>query len=116
MTDQEIDKWVEEHLEFRGNWPENSIEKQNIINGMKHIILKFHELCKEEKSEKPINLTWQDIKKIVNIADAMLDDPKMRIAIQNHSEEEYYQKVLKAFNLCNVTIRSHNNPGTIPSA
>lgn len=43
-------------------------------------------------------LTWQDIKKIVNIADAMLDDPKMRIAIANHSEEEYYKMILKEFN------------------
>lgn len=47
---------------------------------------------------KDNNLTWQDIKKIVNIADAMLDDPKMRIAIQNHSEEEYYKMILKYFN------------------
>ena len=43
-------------------------------------------------------LTWQDIKRIVNIADALLDDPKMRIAIQNHSKEEYYQKVLDEYN------------------
>ena len=43
-------------------------------------------------------LTWQDIKRIVNIADALLDDPKARIAIQNHSEEEYYQKVLDEYN------------------
>lgn len=50
-----------------------------------------------EKSEKPINLSWQDIKKIVNIADAMLDDPEMRIAVTNHSEGEYYQKVLDMY-------------------
>ena len=43
-------------------------------------------------------LTWQDIKRIVNIADVLLDDPKARIAIQNHSEEEYYQKVLDEYN------------------
>ena len=43
-------------------------------------------------------ITWQDIKRIVNIADALLDDPKARIAIQNHSEEEYYQKVLDEYN------------------
>ena len=43
-------------------------------------------------------LTWQDIKRIVNIADALLDDPKARIAIQNHSEEYYYQKVLDEYN------------------
>lgn len=44
------------------------------------------------------HLTWQDIKRIVNIADALLDDPEARIAIQNHSEEEYYQKVLDEYN------------------
>ena len=43
-------------------------------------------------------LTWQGIKRIVNIADALLDDPEARIAIQNHSEEEYYQKVLDEYN------------------
>lgn len=43
------------------------------------------------------HLTVQDIKKIVNIADAMLDDPKVRIAVQNHSEEEYYRKVLDEY-------------------
>ena len=48
--------------------------------------------------EIPEPLTWQDIKAIVNIADALLDDPKVRIAIQNHSEEDYYQKVLDEYN------------------
>lgn len=43
-------------------------------------------------------LAWQGIKKIVNIADGLLDDPKVRMAIQNHSEEEYYQKVLDEYN------------------
>lgn len=43
-------------------------------------------------------ITWQDIKRIVNIADALLDDQKARIAIQNHNEEEYYQKVLAEYN------------------
>ena len=47
--------------------------------------------------EKP-SLAVEDIKRIVNIADALLDDPKARIAIQNHSEEEYYQKVLDEYN------------------
>ena len=47
--------------------------------------------------EKP-SLTWEDIRRIVNLADALLDDPKARIAIQNHSEEEYYQKVLDEYN------------------
>lgn len=55
-------------------------------------LLSFIDSLSEEQ------LTWQDIKKIVNIADALLDDPMARIAIQNHSEEEYYQKVLDEYN------------------
>ena len=97
MTDQEIDRWVEEHLEFRGNWPENSIEKQNIINGMKHIILKFHELCKEEKSEIPINLTWEDIAKI----DAIILDVNNELAVDYSKEisrQKFYEEVLKRYN------------------
>lgn len=50
-------------------------------------------------------LTWQDIKKIVNIADDLLDDPKARIAIQNHSEEDYYQKVLDEYNRLHQTTK-----------
>lgn len=98
MTDQEINKWVEEHIKVP---PKEELDKHTtvecsqlvpaLIEWGKVIAHKFYKL---RKSEIPINLTWQDIKKIVNIADAMLDDPKMRIAIQNHSEEEYYQKVL----------------------
>lgn len=42
-------------------------------------------------------LTWQDIKAIVNIADALLSDLQMRIAVQNHGEEYYYTKVLEEY-------------------
>ena len=42
-------------------------------------------------------LTWQDIKTIVNIADALLEDPEMRIAVQNNGEEYYYTKVLEEY-------------------
>ena len=107
MTDQEIDKWVEEHIKCP---PKEELSKYTsvvypklipaLIEWGKVIAHKFYKLG---KSEKPINLTWQDIKKIVNIADAMLDDPKMRIAIQNHSEEEYYQKVLDEYNRLHQT-------------
>lgn len=39
-------------------------------------------------------LTWQDIKRIVNIADDLLENnPHPR------SEEEYYTRVLEEFNL-----------------
>lgn len=102
MTDQEIDRWVEDHIKVP---PKEELNEYttvvypklipNVIKWGKVIAHKFYKLG---KSEIPINLTWQDIKKIVNIADAMLDDPKMRIAIQNHSEEEYYQKVLDEYN------------------
>ena len=30
-------------------------------------------------------------------ADALLDNPRMRHAVQNHSEQEYYEKVLKEY-------------------
>lgn len=91
MTDQEIDKWVEEHL---SDINDPAIRNHCIRLGQ----IIAHKFYKLGKSEIPINLTWQDIKKIVNIADVMLDDPKMRIAIQNHSEEEYYKMILKEFN------------------
>ena len=42
-------------------------------------------------------LTWQDIKAIVNIADALLEDPEMRNAVQNHGEEYYYTKILEEY-------------------
>lgn len=100
MTDQEIDKWVEEHIKVP---PKEELDKHTsvvypqlvpaLIEWGKNIAHKFYKLGKTEQ------LTWQDIKKIVNIADAMLDDPKMRIAIQNHSEEQYYRKVLDEYRL-----------------
>jgi hypothetical protein len=49
------------------------------------------------------HLTWQDIKKIVNIADALLDDPKARVEFNNHNEEYYYQKVLDEYNRLHQT-------------
>ena len=43
-------------------------------------------------------LTWRDIRRIVKIADDLLDDPKARVAFQNHNEEYYYRKVLEQYN------------------
>lgn len=43
-------------------------------------------------------LTWQDIRRIVKIADDLLDDPKARVAFQNHNEEYYYKRVLDEYN------------------
>lgn len=42
-------------------------------------------------------LTWQDVRTIVCIADALLDNPRMRHAVQNHSEQDYYERVLKEY-------------------
>lgn len=47
--------------------------------------------------EKP-SLAVEDIKKIVRIADGLLDDPKARVEFNNHNEEYYYQKVLDEYN------------------
>ena len=48
----------------------------------------------QSKGPKSLVLTWQDIKRIVNIADDLLDaNPHPA------SEEEYYTKVLDEFNL-----------------
>lgn len=43
-------------------------------------------------------LTWQDIRRIVKIADNLLDDPKARVEFQNHNEEYYYKRVLDEYN------------------
>lgn len=104
MTDQEIDKWVEEHIKIPPKEEWTSVVYPDLVPAVikwgKNIAHKFYRIG---KSEIPINLTWQDIKAIVNIADAMLDDPKMRIAIQNHSEEEYYRKVLDEYSRLHQT-------------
>lgn len=42
-------------------------------------------------------LTWRDIRDIVEIADKMLDDPKARTEFYNHNEEYYYNKVLDEY-------------------
>ena len=104
MTYQEIDRWVEEHIKVP---PKEELNEHTTVVYPKLIpaLIEWgkvvaHKFYKLGKSEIP---TWQDIKKIVNIADAMLDDPKMRIAIQNHSEEEYYQKVLDEYNRLHQT-------------
>jgi hypothetical protein len=44
-------------------------------------------------------LTWRDIRKIVQIADRMLDDPKARVEFNNHNEEYYYKRVLNEYEL-----------------
>ena len=92
MTDQEIDKWVEEHLKCPSGKEYDELSS-GILKWGKNIAKKAYKLG---KSEIPINLTWQDIREIVLIADKMLDDPEARIAYQNHNEEYYYKKVLES--------------------
>lgn len=48
-------------------------------------------------------LTWRDIRRIVKIADNLLDDPKARVAFQNHNEEYYYKRVLDEYNKLHQT-------------
>ena len=50
------------------------------------------------KKTDAVGLTWDDVKRIVEIADAMLDDSEMRLAIANHGEQKYYESVLSLFN------------------
>ena len=56
-----------------------------------------------EQAEKDLALTWEDIRRIVKIADDLLDDPKARVAFQNHDEEYYYKKVLDEYNKLHQT-------------
>lgn len=47
---------------------------------------------------KEEELTWQDIRRIIKIADDLLDDSKARVAFNNHNEEYYYKRVLDEYN------------------
>ena len=78
MTDQEIDKWVEEHVVV----PDDVSEAKKpiyddivpaIIQWGKNIAKKFYKLG---KSEIPINLTCRDLKKIHKIVMEMLKETK----------------------------------------
>lgn len=51
----------------------------------------------KKENWKKNQLTWEDMKAIVNIADQLLDNTEMRIAVANHSEQEYYTEVLRKF-------------------
>lgn len=50
-------------------------------------------------------LTWRDIRRIVKIADDLLDDPKARVAFLNHNEEYYYKRVLDEYNKLHQTTK-----------
>lgn len=54
--------------------------------------------CGCKNTERALTLTWEDIRRIVKIADDLLDDPKARVAFQNHNEEYYYKRVLEQYN------------------
>lgn len=53
-----------------------------------------------EKKKTKQELTWQDIKAIVNIADDILPDPRYKQDLDTsfQSEEAYYKEVLRRFN------------------
>lgn len=54
MTDQEIDKWVEEHANFTGDWTDDRSAKmkEDILKWAKIIAHKFYELGKNEELHK----------------------------------------------------------------
>ena len=56
-------------------------------------------------TQKDLVLTWEDIRRIVKIADDLLDDPKARVAFQNHNEEYYYKRVLDEYNKLHQTTK-----------
>lgn len=57
-----------------------------------------------EQAEKDLALTWEDIKRIVKIADDLIPDTpfvsvsEQIFADEFQTEESYYQEVLKRFN------------------
>ena len=51
------------------------------------------------KAEKDLALTWQDIKRIVQIADDLLPGiDTMALLSEFQTEEAYYKEILKRFN------------------
>lgn len=58
----------------------------------------YEQAEKDTIERDDLALTWQDIRRIVKIADDLLDDPKARVAFQNHNEEYYYERVLEQYN------------------
>lgn len=100
MTDQEIDKWVEEHIKVP---PKEELSKYTsvvypilvpaVIKWGKNIAHKFYRIG---KSEIPINLTWKDIAKI----DAIILDVNNEFAVDYSKEidrKKFYEEVLKRF-------------------
>ena len=67
-------------------------------DALRDLLALIDSLPKEEPS-----LAVEDIKKIVKIADGLLDDPKARVEFNNHNEEYYYQKVLDEYNRLHQT-------------
>lgn len=51
-----------------------------------------------EQAEKDLALTWEDVKRIVEIADKILHDPQIVIDIRDKGEEFYYSEVLCRYN------------------
>lgn len=96
MTDQEIDRWVEEHL---SDINDPAIRNHCIRLGQ-IIAQKFY---RKGKSEIPINLTWQDIATI----DSLLTEVSNSYAVGNFDydgeRENFYKKVLDEYNRLHQT-------------
>ena len=110
MTDQEIDKWVEEHLKCpREGKDVLHIDYERLSDVLlrwgKAIAKKFYKLGKDER--KTIKgLTCRDLKKIHKIVEAMLKEKK-EVYVEGQkvwgviypafraSEKEFYTEVLR---------------------
>ncbi len=104
MTDQEIEKWVEEHLKCPSGKEYDELS-DGILKWGKFVAKKFYKLGKDEK--KTIKgLTCRDLKKIHKIVEAMLKEKK-EVYIEGHevygaiypafraSEKAFYTEVLR---------------------
>ena len=49
------------------------------------------------QAEKDLELTWEDIAKILDVTDVIANDDSMEEHLKNMSEEEYCQEVVKLF-------------------
>jgi len=107
MTDQEIDKWVEEHIKVP---PKEELNEYTTVVYPKLIpaVIKWgkvvaHKFYKLGKSEIPINLTWQDIATI----DSLLTEVSNSYAVGNFDydgeRENFYKKVLDEYNRLHQT-------------
>lgn len=85
IEEKNLDAYAEEIVKWESDHPEWN--RSQMIATANHFF----------KFGVNLNLTWKDIRRIVVIADSLLENPDMRIAISNHGEEAYYTEVLKRY-------------------